>query len=419
MHLARIQLFTLFRDTKWIAAVSIALATLLYFPAQISELYRAILADQNLSDLVQFGLPLLALGIIVWFGANQIALESTYRQPMPHSRLLEPATRVWPVLLGILPVGASALGQYMSIPINADDATAALDQGGLLPGSPFFQFDEMLTKTVGQGLRWSSLVTIVVAVLVAAIVLWHGGKWQRALHVANHRFFIRWRMLFTTVALIAAITCLMLYAPVWLPQHLGTFLLISIFALLIVGFCLHVSLATIHRKYPIFPVIFFLAVVFSLADRTDNHEIRLLGQPPSKSGQYDAASEFKQWFESRDDIKQYKQEYPVYVVAAQGGGIYAAYETRSFWRGCRISAQPSASIYSRSAAYPVGVSVPLFLRLSSMRCRSKLPAPSRVPRCRSISNGAPCSAKRITKPVRRRAMRAAFSRRKTICFRRS
>ena len=119
------------------------------------------------------------------------------------------------------------------------------------------------------------------------------------------------------------------------------------------------------------------------------------------------------------DIKQYKQEYPVYVVAAQGGGIYAAYETRSFWRGCRISAQPSASIYSRSAAYPVGVSVPLFLRLSSMRCRSKLPAPSRVPRCRSISNGAPCSAKRITKPVRRRAMRAAFSRRKTICFRRS
>ena len=44
MHLARIQLFTLFRDTKWIAAVSIALATLLYFPAQISELYRAILA---------------------------------------------------------------------------------------------------------------------------------------------------------------------------------------------------------------------------------------------------------------------------------------------------------------------------------------------------------------------------------------
>jgi len=330
MHLARIQLFTLFRDTKWIAAVSIALATLLYFPAQISELYRAILADQNLSDLVQFGLPLLALGIIVWFGANQIALESTYRQPMPHSRLLEPATRVWPVLLGILPVGASALGQYMSIPINADDATAALDQGGLLPGSPFFQFDEMLTKTVGQGLRWSSLVTIVVAVLVAAIVLWHGGKWQRALHVANHRFFIRWRMLFTTVALIAAITCLMLYAPVWLPQHLGTFLLISIFALLIVGFCLHVSLATIHRKYPIFPVIFFLAVVFSLADRTDNHEIRLLGQPPSKSGQYDAASEFKQWFESRDDIKQYKQEYPVYVVAAQGGGIYAAYETAIF-----------------------------------------------------------------------------------------
>ena len=61
MFLARTQLFTLFRDTKWITAVSIALAVLLYFPAQICELYRAILADRNVGDLIQFYLPLFAL----------------------------------------------------------------------------------------------------------------------------------------------------------------------------------------------------------------------------------------------------------------------------------------------------------------------------------------------------------------------
>jgi predicted chitinase len=330
MHLARIQLFTLFRDTKWLVAVSIALAALLYLPAQIGELYRAILADQKPSDLAQFYLPLLALGVIVWFGANQIALESTSRQPTPHSRLLDAATRLWPILLGILPVAASSLGQYESIPANTNDASAVLEQGGLLPGSPFYQFDEMLTKTVGVGLRWSSVATILGAFAVAGIVFWVAGKYQRAFQVANHRYFMRWSMLFATIALIAGITASLLSAPVWLPQHLGTFVLIAIFALLLVGFCVHISLATLHHKFPFFPVIFFCVALFSLADRTDNHEIRLLDKPPSQSAQNDAASEFKQWFLSRDDIKQYKREYPVYLVAAQGGGIYAAYETAIF-----------------------------------------------------------------------------------------
>lgn len=330
MHSARIQLSTLFRDTKWIAAVSILLAALLYFPAQICELYRAMLADRNLDDLAQFYLPLLALGFFVWFGANQIALESTSRQPMPHSWLLGPATRLWPVILGMLPIAASSLGQYLSIPASVDQATAALNEESLLPGSPFYRFDEGLAKTVGEGLRWSSLATIVAAVVVAALLFWLAGTYHRAFHTANRRYFMRWRMLFATIALIAAITALLLYAPVALPQRLGTFALIAIFALLVVGFCVHISLATIHHRFPFFPIIFFFVAVFSLADLTDNHEIRLLDKPPSQSAQSDVATEFKRWFESRDDIKQYKQEYPVYLVAAQGGGIYAAYETAIF-----------------------------------------------------------------------------------------
>src|SRR3954465_9005625 len=135
----RLQLSTLFRDTKWISAVSIMLAGLLFFPAQICELYRAILADRNLDDFAQFYLPLLALGFFVWLGANAIALESTARQPMPHSRALQIATRVWPVILGMSPIIASSLGQYLSIPAGADQATEALNEESLLPGSPFYR----------------------------------------------------------------------------------------------------------------------------------------------------------------------------------------------------------------------------------------------------------------------------------------
>src|SRR5215218_3732629 len=132
MFPARVQLFTLFRDTKWIAAVSIALSILLYFPAQISELYRATLADRNVGDLVEFYGPLFALGAFVWLGANQIALESTSRQPAPHPPWLGWITRIWPILLGILPIVASALSQFLSIPTYAEQAIADLDRVNLL-----------------------------------------------------------------------------------------------------------------------------------------------------------------------------------------------------------------------------------------------------------------------------------------------
>src|SRR5882724_2363812 len=330
MFLARTQLFTLFRDTKWITAVSIVLSALLYFPAQICELYRAILADRNFGDLVQFYAPLFAIGIFVWLGANQIALESTSRQPRPHLRLLDWATRLWPVFLGVLPICASSLSQYLSIPANVDKATAELGRENLLPGSVFYQFDEMLAKTVGDGLKWSSLATITAALVIAGVLFWLSGKYKNAFSAANRRYFVRWRMLIATAALIASITILLLNAPVSLPQHLGTFALVALFAMLLVGFCVHISLATIHHRLPYFPIIFFFVLVFSWADLTDNHEIHLLNRPPSQSAQNDASAEFKKWFESRDDIKQYKQEYPVYLVAAQGGGIYAAYETAIF-----------------------------------------------------------------------------------------
>jgi predicted chitinase len=324
------QLFTLFRDTKWIAAVSLVLSLLLYVPAQICELYRAILADREMVDLIQFYAPLFAIGVFVWFGANQVALESTSRQPTPHSRALDVATWLWPVALGVLPIFASAVAQYQSIPAELEKATANLGRESLLPGSAFYQFDDILAKTVGEGLKWSSLWTLGGALVLAVILAVTAVRFKSAFSRPNRNYFVRWKWLGLTVAGIFAITCLFLYVPVVLPQHLGTFTLIALFGLLVVGFCIHVSLTTIRVRFPYFPVIFFLVLMFSWADLNDNHQIRLLDRPPSRSTQSDVATEFARWFASRDDIQQYKDEYPVYVVAAQGGGIYAAYESAIF-----------------------------------------------------------------------------------------
>jgi predicted chitinase len=323
------QLFTLFRDTKWITAVSLVLSLLLYFPAQICELYRATLADRDTVTLVHFYAPLFAIGFFVWFGANQIALESKVHQPPPHTASLDVATLLWPVILGVMPLLASALAQYQSIPTGLETATAQLDTG-LLPGSAFYQFDERLAKLVGDGLMSSSLSILVGALVMAVVLALVAFLMPAAFHWANHAYFLRWGWLGLTAAAIAAVTILFLFVPVTIQQKLGTFSLIGVFALFIVAFCVHISLATLHFRFPFLAFVFFLVLVFSWADLNDDHEIRLLDHAPSVSAQSDVATEFTRWFGSRDDINQYKDEYPVYLVAAQGGGIYAAYESAVF-----------------------------------------------------------------------------------------
>ena len=47
----------------------------------------------------------------------------------------------------------------------------------------------------------------------------------------------------------------------------------------------------------------------------------------------DARDAFRQWYLAREDRKEYadkQKRYPVYVVAAQGGGIYAATHALTF-----------------------------------------------------------------------------------------
>ena len=262
------QLFTLFRDTKWITAVSLVLSLLLYFPAQICELYRAILADRDLVSLLQFYTPLVAIGLFVWFGANQVALESAARQLPPRSRALDVATWLWPATLGVLPLLASAIAQYQSIPSNLEKATAKLNSESLLPGSAFYKFDEVLAELVGEGLKRSSLFTFAVAIVMGIALAVVAVRFRRAFSRANRSYFARWRWLGITIAAILAITWLFVSVPVAIPQRIGTFTLIALFALLIVAFCIHISLATIHFRFPYLPIIFVLVLVFSWADLT-------------------------------------------------------------------------------------------------------------------------------------------------------
>lgn len=71
-------IFTIFRDLKWLIAISFIACLALYLPDQVRELYRVSAANGGSTALKQLA-AIFAIGLSIWFGAFQIATETSNR----------------------------------------------------------------------------------------------------------------------------------------------------------------------------------------------------------------------------------------------------------------------------------------------------------------------------------------------------
>jgi hypothetical protein len=88
-------------------------------------------------------------------------------------------------------------------------------------------------------------------------------------------------------------------------------------------------------RLPLLLVMFGCAIAFSLLGLNDNHGIRTSASLSAADGDHrdqTIADGFKLWLKSRKDLNLYK-DYPIYIVAAEGGGIYAAFRAATFLSG--------------------------------------------------------------------------------------
>jgi hypothetical protein len=83
--------------------------------------------------------------------------------------------------------------------------------------------------------------------------------------------------------------------------------------------------ATGYRKPFALAALAIAVVGVAFGDLATAHRVRRVG-PVAKSPLPDVGSEFLRWLEARKDRDKYEY-YPVFIVAAQGGGLYAAYHT--------------------------------------------------------------------------------------------
>jgi predicted chitinase len=337
---ARDQIYVLFRESKWMIAIAVLLSVILFQPDQIKELYRVFSADLTfisftLNDamavaagLIKLFIPLVAIALLVWLGLYQVTTESIGRIAD-----IAPGTtrvaRLLPPLFGALPLLAAAAGQYLASPqFSIADGSPELIAG------PWDRFGQQLTNTIGWGLLVGSVFTAGLCAAVA-ILGWKCSEtlrpWSSRL---NRHYFRRVRFYVLSVAAIGIITAALLLFPVRLPQAIGVFGILALFTFCIVAFCVHLSLLTIDYRFPFIPALFVLALLFSFLDVNDDHDVRALTGPSAAAlngsgGLPSAAQQFEKWYRSRPAVANF-DEYPVYIVAAQGGGIYAAYQTAIF-----------------------------------------------------------------------------------------
>ncbi|WP_316397793.1 hypothetical protein [Bradyrhizobium sp. 33ap4] len=322
----REQLFTLLRNLRWIAVLSVVISILLYLPDQIQELYRIAADDIGLITLKEF----VALGVIaltIWAAAFQLTAAT-----LPH---IPPATgrlafyiKAAPVVLGALPIAAAMAGQLASRPAEKIGEVEEV-------GSIF--------RIQDQALAFERNMLVILAfamlILLASFVVfaWRMGSKGRSTALAsraNIAYFTRYRFLALTIVVIALLTTGFVVLPDRLAQFVGSFGVIALFTMCVVALTTHFALLTIRFSFPFIPVVFGgLFLVASLLGG-DGHGLRAskesTTQPEEK--RFAAVEAFREWLLQKPRVAEAKRlgEYPVFIVAAQGGGIYAANNAARF-----------------------------------------------------------------------------------------
>jgi hypothetical protein len=323
-----------------IAAVFI-LTLLLTLPDQISELFR-ISAQDLISDklrlhdeieLVFSVVGTLLLALCIWCSsilliahrnvpAGHPAISYVYSFPMALSSVF-----FLSVLAGILAARAELPEEYKSAFFAAVSGAFREDDPEIVAdiASNLYSFNNLL------------LVAVAVVALMGTLFIYFihavgGGTSQRT--ALSPRVT---RKIWTALAIVHSFICIIvLLSPIRFPQLAGPFFLLFTSFGLFLLITSAVTLFSDRYNIPFLTLMVLLCIGLSLADFRDNHSLYRtdydthpkVTEPLRPLGT--ANGVFKAWWEARNKRGRRPAPYPVFVVAAQGGGIYAAFHTATF-----------------------------------------------------------------------------------------
>jgi hypothetical protein len=244
----REQLFTLLRNLRWIIVLSVVISILLYLPDQIQELYRIAADDIGWVTAREF-FALLVIALTLWVGAFQLATASKPQMPHATGRLAI-YIKLAPVVLGALPIAAALVAQFVSRPADKMGEVEEV-------GSIFRIQDQALAFE--RNMLLILAFTMLILLICFVIFTWRIGS-KPGFSVfsdrGNKAYFIRYRFFAVTIAVIALLTAAFVAVPDRLAQFVGSFGVIALFTICVVGLTIHFALLTIRFTFPFIPVVF-------------------------------------------------------------------------------------------------------------------------------------------------------------------
>jgi hypothetical protein len=121
--------------------------------------------------------------------------------------------------------------------------------------------------------------------------------------------------------LLVAFVCFFFHVATW-PEYIGSLAIVQLFVI-----ALLLALGFLHYRRNLLAGLAIVGTLVAWLDLNDTHHIRTLATKPAAQGSLEQG--FTAWLGARKDLDAYAR-YPVYVVAARGGGIYAAHHAAIF-----------------------------------------------------------------------------------------
>ncbi|MEL6978348.1 MAG: hypothetical protein AAGM38_06690, partial [Pseudomonadota bacterium] len=313
-------------------AVSLLGVLVFGFLGQIYEIYRLFAEDFSIDqgftfDNLRFFLFLLSLHVVcyvLWYVARVLTLADPKARGalMGSTRAASRVARWAPRVIGAAPAFAAAIGLA--------SAEALREGAGATPG---LYGAAAIAFLIGVMRLWSSWVRT-------------RAREQRYDDLSRSAFRVDLRVLMAVI-LIGGIAFLM-SQPVELTQTIGALTIICFFMIALVFGWAQLTFVNDRYAIPALTLLIGAGVVWAALDWNDNHFVREL-PPDADAAAVQAARDaaqvygprkplsvraaFEQWLESRANKPAYDaagERYPVYIVAAQGGGLYAAYQSAMF-----------------------------------------------------------------------------------------
>lgn len=301
----------------WI--VTLLAVAVLVLPDQVRDIYRSLaenLQTKNGTYQIAFSaLTMLVAAFLAFYVARRRAAAHLARVEHP-GNVLRATLALGPPVCGALLIAGTALGMFL----------ATRDVSGIAGNiGPDFEAIMREMRTAARLLTLGAIATAGLgAVFLASTCAW--ALWRGSQAWSAGSAFGRF-VLVVSLA-VAAFMVAVAFAPsvsVLVSQQMGSLAIFFLFVSVLLVMLGSLQVASDRYGIPLILLLFIWMLALTAIEGGNMHRVASVQRPKDLPENLNIGERFREWLTARKDLDAFRgQPYPVYLVSAEAGGLYAA-----------------------------------------------------------------------------------------------